>query len=63
MTPDPHFTAGAIRFAALAFAASESEAQRRFAPTLETWTLNAERRAAPEQGDLFAQTIKGQSNG
>lgn len=59
MTPDPHFTAGACRYAALAFAASESEAQRRFAPVLDQWAANAERRAMPDQPDLFQEVTNG----
>lgn len=47
------FTAGACRYAAEAFRHSPHEAQRKFAPTLEIWAANAERRAEPEQGDLF----------
>jgi hypothetical protein len=46
------FTAGACRFAALAFAASPSEAQRRFAPTLELWAMRFEARQAPEPAQL-----------
>jgi hypothetical protein len=47
------FSAAAHRYAAEAFRNSPFEAQRRFAPTLETWAQNAERRAEPEQPDLF----------
>jgi hypothetical protein len=54
------FTAGACRFAALAFADSPSEAQRRFAPTLELWAMRFEVRqvAEPTQLELFT-TPKG----
>ncbi|WP_420478283.1 hypothetical protein [Brevundimonas sp. FT23028] len=47
------FTAGAHRYAAEAFANSPFPAQRAFAPTLETWASNAERRGQPAQRDLF----------
>jgi hypothetical protein len=47
------FAAGAYRYAAEAFRHSPHEAQRKFAPTLDTWAANAERRAEPDQGDLF----------
>lgn len=49
------FTAGACRYAADAFRASQSAAQRAFAPTLDAWASNAVRRgeALPDQPDLF----------
>lgn len=56
MTPSgPAFTAAAHRHAAEVFRGSASAAQRRFAPTLDQWAANAQRRAdgAPEQKDLF----------
>lgn len=56
MTVDRLFTAAAHRFAAQAWAASDSEPHRRFAPVIETWAANAERRAMPDQPDLFPET-------
>lgn len=56
MTPaGPAFTAAAHRSAAAAWRLSDSAAQRRFAPVLDTWAANAQLRAdgAPEQKDLF----------
>ena len=58
MTPDPHFTAGAIRFAALMWAEHGADPQRRFAPTLDQWAANAERRAMPDQPDLFQEDAR-----
>lgn len=52
MTP-ASFTAAAHRSAARQWAVSDSEPHRNFAPTLERWAANAERRALPEQTDLF----------
>lgn len=50
----PAFTAAAHRHAAEVFRGSASAAQRRFAPVLDTWAANAQRRAdEPEQKDLF----------
>lgn len=50
-------TAGAHRFAADAFRASPSPAQRAFAPVLDAWAANADRRGdeaeRKEQGELF----------
>lgn len=52
------FTAAAHAYAAEVFRNSPSEAQRNFAPTLDTWAANAlaraERLAATEQPDLFS---------
>jgi hypothetical protein len=52
------FTASAYRFAADAWAASTSEAQRKFAPILLEWAERASARAmaaiADTQPDLFA---------
>ena len=55
MNTDHLFTAAAHRFAAQAWAASDSEPHRRSAPVLETWAANAERRARPDQPDLFPE--------
>lgn len=52
MTPAA-FTAAAHRSAAAAWRQSDSAAQRAFAPVLETWAANAERRAQSDQPDLF----------
>lgn len=52
-------TAGACRFAAMVWAGSDSAPQRAFVPVLDTWAVNAERRAVEaardEQPDLFGQ--------
>jgi hypothetical protein len=58
-TQESHdFTASAYRFAADAWAASTSEAQRKFAPVLLQWSERATARAkaamAQTQPDLFA---------
>lgn len=53
------FVAGAHRYAAEVFRNSPFAAQRRFAPVLNQWAANAERRAMPEQTDLFQEQTNG----
>ena len=57
MTPaeSAAFSAKAHRYAAEVFRNSPHEAQRNFAPVIDTWADNAEARSrlGPEQADLF----------